>query len=82
VDATIIAAPSSTKNASAIRDPEMKQTRNGRNWFFGMKLHFGTSGPDTVDSKSLGSSAQAATREQLAEAVMTIGFSEPRSRED
>ena len=42
VDATIIAAPSSTKNASASRDPEMKQTRKGRNWFFGMKLHIGT----------------------------------------
>jgi hypothetical protein len=32
VDATIIAAPSSTKNASAARDPETKQTRKGRNW--------------------------------------------------
>ena len=41
VDATIIAAPSSTKNASAARDPEMKQTRKGRNWYFGMKLHVG-----------------------------------------
>src|SRR5216684_943499 len=41
VDATIIAAPSSTKNASATRDPEMKQTRQGRNWHFGMKLHIG-----------------------------------------
>jgi len=41
VDATIIAAPSSTKNASAARDPEMKQTRKGRNWHFGMKLHIG-----------------------------------------
>ena len=41
VDATIIAAPSSTKNASARRDPEMKQTRKGRNWHFGMKLHIG-----------------------------------------
>jgi transposase, IS5 family len=41
VDATIIAAPSSTKNASATRDPEMKQTRKGRNWYFGMKLHIG-----------------------------------------
>src|SRR5258705_1236190 len=39
VDATIIAAPSSTKNASATRDPEMKQTHKGRNWHFGMKLH-------------------------------------------
>ena len=42
VDATIIAAPSSTKNASATRDPEMKQTRKGGNWHFGMKLHIGT----------------------------------------
>ena len=41
VDATIIAAPSSTKNASKSRDPEMKQTRKGKNWHFGMKLHIG-----------------------------------------
>ena len=41
VDATIIAAPSSTKNASATRDPEMKQTRKGKNWHFGMKLYIG-----------------------------------------
>ncbi len=41
VDATIIAAPASTKNASAARDPEMKQTRKGNNWHFGMKLHIG-----------------------------------------
>jgi IS5 family transposase len=41
VDATIIAAPSSTKNASQSRDPEMKQTRKGKNWHFGMKLHIG-----------------------------------------
>jgi IS5 family transposase len=42
VDATIIAAPSSTKNATATRDPEMKQTRKGGSWHFGMKLHVGT----------------------------------------
>jgi IS5 family transposase len=42
VDATIIAAPSSTKNATKTRDPEMKQTRKGKNWHFGMKLHIGT----------------------------------------
>jgi IS5 family transposase len=41
VDATIIAAPSSTKNASAARDPEMKQTKKGKTWHFGMKLHIG-----------------------------------------
>ena len=42
MDATIIAAPSSTKNATEARDPEMKQTRKGNNWHFGMKLHIGT----------------------------------------
>ena len=42
VDATIIAAPSSTKNAEGARDPEMKQARKGQNWHFGMKLHVGT----------------------------------------
>jgi IS5 family transposase len=42
VDATIIAAPSSTKNAAEARDPEMRQTRKGKAWHFGMKLHVGT----------------------------------------
>jgi transposase, IS5 family len=39
VDATIIAAPSSTKNAEQQRDPEMRQTKKGNQWHFGMKLH-------------------------------------------
>jgi transposase, IS5 family len=42
VDATIIAAPSSTKNATDSRDPEMRQTRKGKSWHFGMKVHVGT----------------------------------------
>jgi IS5 family transposase len=46
VDATIIGAPSSTKNADRARDPEMHQTRKGQQWYFGMKLHIG------VDSQS------------------------------
>lgn len=41
VDATIIAAPSSTKNVDKARDPEMHQTRKGQQWHFGMKLHIG-----------------------------------------
>ena len=41
VDATIIGAPSSTKNADKKRDPEMRQTRKGQQWYFGMKLHIG-----------------------------------------
>lgn len=50
VDATIIAAPSSTKNATGTRDPEMKQTRKGQAWHFGMKLHIGTDRRGTVHS--------------------------------
>ena len=41
VDATLISAPSSTKNAEGERDPEMKQTKKGNNWYFGMKAHIG-----------------------------------------
>ena len=46
VDATIIAAPSSTKNQDKARDPEMHQTKKGNQWYFGMKVHVG------VDSAS------------------------------
>jgi IS5 family transposase len=41
VDATLIAAPSSTKNRSGTRDPEMHQTKKGNPWYFGMKAHIG-----------------------------------------
>ena len=41
VDATLIPAPSSTKNASGERDPEMKQSQKGQQWYFGMKAHIG-----------------------------------------
>jgi transposase, IS5 family len=41
VDATIIAAPSSTKNARGQRDPQMHQTKKGQQWYFGMKAHIG-----------------------------------------
>ena len=41
VDATIINAPSSTKNAEKARDPEMHQTKKGNEWKFGMKCHIG-----------------------------------------
>jgi transposase, IS5 family len=42
VDATIISAPSSTKNKAGERDPEMRQTKKGNQWYFGMKAHIGT----------------------------------------
>ena len=41
VDASIIEAPSSTKNRSGERDPEMRQTKKGNEWHFGMKVHIG-----------------------------------------
>jgi IS5 family transposase len=41
VDATLIAAPSSTKNTKRERDPEMHQTKKGNQWYFGMKAHIG-----------------------------------------
>ena len=41
VDATLIAAPSSTKNALGERDPQMKQSKKGKQWYFGMKAHIG-----------------------------------------
>jgi transposase, IS5 family len=46
VDATIISAPSSTKNKTKERDPDMHQTKKGQQWYFGMKAHIG------VDSRS------------------------------
>ena len=50
VDATIIAAPSSTKNAAEARDPEMHQTKKGKTWHFGMKVHFGADPRGVVHS--------------------------------
>lgn len=41
VDATLIAAPPSTKNEEKARDPEMHQTKKGNQWYFGMKIHIG-----------------------------------------
>lgn len=48
VDATIIEAPSSTKNKDKKRDPEMRSTKKGNNWHFGMKVHAGTD----IDSRT------------------------------
>jgi IS5 family transposase len=58
VDATIIAAPPSTKNAAGERDPEMKQTRKGRQWHFGMKLHVGTDRRGLVHSVATGPASE------------------------
>src|SRR5260370_1084519 len=64
VDATIISAPSSTKNADKARDPEMHQTRKGKQWYFGMKAHFG------VDSRTKLIHAAVATPANVADSTV------------
>jgi transposase, IS5 family len=64
VDATIINAPASTKNANKTRDPEMHQTRKGNQWYFGMKAHFG------VDSRTKLIHAAVATPASVADSVV------------
>ena len=58
-DATIISAPSSTKNATKSRDPEMHQTKKGNQWYFGMKVHVGTDTRGTVHSTTVTDAATA-----------------------
>lgn len=59
VDATLIAAPPSTKNRAKARDPEMRQARKGRQWHFGMKLHVGTDLRGVVHSLHATDAAQS-----------------------
>lgn len=59
VDATILHAPSSTKNATDTRDPEMRQARKGKTWVFGMKVHVGTDPQGLVHSLTTTDAAQA-----------------------
>lgn len=68
VDATILSAPSSTKNARAARDPEMRQTRKGKSWYFGMKVHVGTDRRGIVHSVAT-TDAAAADVQQLPDLV-------------
>jgi IS5 family transposase len=60
VDATIIAAPSSTKNARKERDPEMHQTRKGNQWYFGMKAHIGVDAQSGLVHSVTGTAANVA----------------------
>jgi transposase, IS5 family len=59
VDATIINAPSSTKNATEERDPEMHQTRKGKQWYFGMKVHVGATKQGLVHTLATGPANEA-----------------------
>ncbi len=65
VDATIIHAPSSTKNASGSRDPEMHQTRKGKQWFFGMKAHIGVDSKQGIVHSVCSSAASVADKHML-----------------
>ena len=66
VDATIIAAPPSTKNKSKSRDPEMHQTRKGNQWHFGMKAHIGVDVASGVVHTLTGTTANEADINQMA----------------
>ena len=59
VDATIIEAPPSTKNEARARDPEMRQTKKGKDWHFGMKAHVGTDPNGLVHSLVTTDAAQS-----------------------
>jgi transposase, IS5 family len=64
VDATIISAPSSTKNAKKARDPEMHPTKKGNQWYFGMKAHIG------IDSRTKLIHAAVATPANVADSTV------------
>jgi IS5 family transposase len=57
VDATLISAPSSTKNGSGTRDPEMHQTKKGNQWYFGMKAHVGVDAESGLVHTVIGTAA-------------------------
>jgi transposase, IS5 family len=66
VDATIIAAPSSTKNKEKARDPEMHQTKKGNQWYFGMKAHLGVDAASRLVHTLIGTAANEADINQTA----------------
>jgi len=66
VDATIIAAPPSTKNKQKSRDPEMHQTKKGNQWYFGIKAHIGVDVASGVVHTVVGTAANEADINQMA----------------
>lgn len=69
VDATLIAAPSSTKNQSGERDPEMHQTKKGNQWHFGMKAHIGVDADSGLVHTVVGTAANVNDVTQAAALV-------------
>jgi IS5 family transposase len=65
VDATIISAPTSTKNRDQQRDPEMHQTAKGKQWYFGMKAHLGVDSGEKLVHTVLASAANVADKDAL-----------------
>jgi IS5 family transposase len=67
VDATLIAAPSSTKNRTRSRDPEMHQTRKGNQWYFGMKAHIGVDADSGLVHTVVGTAANVSDVTQASQ---------------
>ena len=77
VDATIIAAPSSTKNEKGKRDPEMHQTKKGNQWYFGIKAHIGVDAESGLVHTVIGTPANVADitkADELLHGDETIAF--------
>lgn len=67
VDATIIHAPSSTKNKDQSRDPEMHQTKKGNQWYFGMKAHVGVDSKEKIIHSVTATAANVADSQVLGD---------------
>ncbi|MGB5104443.1 MAG: transposase, partial [Steroidobacteraceae bacterium] len=82
-DATIISAPSSTRNRDGERDPEMHQTAKGQQWYFGMKAHVAVDSRSKLFHTVLVSAANVADRDALSIGVVkrVFGFQKVRYRE-
>ena len=71
VDATLIAAPSSTKNMDHARDPELHQTKEGNQWYHGMKAHIGADTESGLVHTRVTTAANASNIASLAECLRT-----------
>jgi IS5 family transposase len=67
VDATLIAAPPSTKNREGKRDPEMSQTKKGNQWYFGMKAHIGVDDESGLVHTLVGTTAKVSDMSQFTQ---------------
>jgi IS5 family transposase len=79
VDATLISAPTSTKNKEKQRDPEMHQTKKGNQWYFGMKLHIGVDADSGLVHSAVGTSAN---EHDITKAVELLHSDEKRVHGD